>query len=130
MNETIMRSDLSKARGLGSAKHGVEHFISHRVCSFALVPLILWFMYSFTSLSSYTYFEMINWMQQPWNMIGMVLLVTVFIYHNYLSMQLVLEDYVHHPFWKLMSLMILKFVMVIVAIFGVYSLLKIAFGNM
>ena len=34
------RTPLSTARGLGSAKHGVSHWISERVGAVALVPLL------------------------------------------------------------------------------------------
>ena len=36
------RTPLGKARGLGSAKHGVGHFIAQRVSAIALVALLLW----------------------------------------------------------------------------------------
>ena len=36
------RTALSRARGLGSAKHGAGHWISERVSSIALVPLTVW----------------------------------------------------------------------------------------
>ena len=40
------RTALGRARGLGSAKHGVGHFIAERVSSVALVPLVLWAVWS------------------------------------------------------------------------------------
>ena len=40
------RTSLGRARGLGSAKHGVGTWISERVSSVALVPLSLWAVFS------------------------------------------------------------------------------------
>ena len=40
------RSDLARARGLGSAKEGVQHWWLQRLTAIALVPLSLWFVAS------------------------------------------------------------------------------------
>ena len=37
-----IRTPLGRARGMGSAKHGVGHFIAQRVTAIALVLLVLW----------------------------------------------------------------------------------------
>ncbi len=41
-----MRSSLGRVQGLGSAKEGVGHWWAQRLTSVALVPLVLWFMFS------------------------------------------------------------------------------------
>ena len=41
----VMRSMLSRARGLGSAKSGTAHWWAQRVTAVALVPLGLWFVF-------------------------------------------------------------------------------------
>ena len=46
----IMRSQLARARGLGSAKSGIEHWWTERVSAAALVPLSLWFVFSVLSM--------------------------------------------------------------------------------
>ena len=38
----VVRSPLGRARGMGSSKHGVGHFIVQRVTAVALVILVLW----------------------------------------------------------------------------------------
>ena len=39
-----MTSPLKSAKGLGSAKHGLSHWIAQRVTAIALVPLTIWFI--------------------------------------------------------------------------------------
>ena len=39
-----MASPLKNAKGLGSAKHGLNHWITQRVTAIALVPLTIWFV--------------------------------------------------------------------------------------
>jgi hypothetical protein len=46
MDRQCMRSPLTRAMGLGSAKEGVEHWWMERVSAVALVPLTLWFVAS------------------------------------------------------------------------------------
>ena len=40
------RTPLGRARGLGAAGHGAGHWLSERVSSLALVPLVLWIAYA------------------------------------------------------------------------------------
>ena len=46
-----MRSPLSRAIGLGSAKEGVDHWWAQRVTALALVPLALWFVIAIIELA-------------------------------------------------------------------------------
>ena len=46
MAEASRRSELGRARGLGSAKEGVAHWWAQRLTALALVPLLLWFVAS------------------------------------------------------------------------------------
>ena len=39
-----LRTPLSRARGLGSAKEGVSHWWAQRVTAIANIPLVLWFI--------------------------------------------------------------------------------------
>ena len=44
MNNNVMRSDLGKVQGLGSAKHGVGHWKIQRITAIGMIPLLLWFI--------------------------------------------------------------------------------------
>ena len=47
-----LRSPLSKAVGLGSAKHGFSHWWWQRVSAIALIPLTIWFVVSVLNIIS------------------------------------------------------------------------------
>jgi succinate dehydrogenase / fumarate reductase membrane anchor subunit len=91
------RTALGRARGLGSAKHGVGHFIAERVTSVALVPLVLWAVWSGIVLARGGYDGARVWMALPVNVVLLVLLVVAGFYHMQIGMRVIVEDYIHKP---------------------------------
>jgi succinate dehydrogenase / fumarate reductase, membrane anchor subunit len=90
-----MRSPLSRARGLGSAREGVEHWWMQRVTAVALIPLTLWFAASLIALTGSDYNTFIAWLKAPFVTILMVLLLIALCHHMGLGLRVVVEDYVH-----------------------------------
>ncbi len=121
-----MRSPLSKARGLGSAKSGVEHFWIQRVTAVALVPLSLWFAFSLAQLGRADFLAVRNWVHAPSVAVTLVLFLAAATYHSALGVQVVIEDYVTGEALKLFSLLASKFAHLIVAAAGIFAVLKIA----
>ncbi len=50
-----LRTPLSEAKGLGSAKEGVGHWWMQRLTAVALVPLAIWFASAAAMLRSASY---------------------------------------------------------------------------
>lgn len=123
------RTPLARARGLGSAKEGTSHWLVQRITAVALIPLSLWFVISILMLMHADYFTVVNWMHAPWNAILLVLLVLTVYWHAYLGLQVVVEDYVHDEWMKLGTLLLLRFIAVILAAIGMFVVLRIAFGS-
>ena len=88
------RTPLSRARGLGSAKHGVGHFISQRVSAIALVLLIPWALWSAYHLAGRGYEGVQAWLGHPVDAGLLVLLALAGLYHGQLGIRVVIEDYV------------------------------------
>ena len=121
-----MRSPLGRARGLGSAKDGVSHFIWQRLTAIALVPLSFWFVYSVVSLAGQDYGHFRAWLGQPGNLTMMILVIFAVFHHGQLGMQVVIEDYVHDEKTMFTSLIAMKFAAVLMAVFSVVAVLRIA----
>jgi succinate dehydrogenase / fumarate reductase membrane anchor subunit len=122
-----LRSPLGRVSGLGSAKSGAHHWWMQRLSSVALVPLTVWFAVSVLSLPTLDHVTVISWMARSWNALLLILLVLVATYHSQLGVQVVLEDYVKAGM-KTLSLVVLTFVHGLLAVAGVFAVLKVAFG--
>ncbi|MFX7870758.1 hypothetical protein ABTK02_22465, partial [Acinetobacter baumannii] len=59
----------------------------------------------------------------------LIILVLVASYHSQLGVQVVVEDYVHHSGMKTLTLVSLTFVHGLLAVAGVFAILKVAFGG-
>lgn len=125
--KSSLRSPLGQARGLGSAKSGVDHWWAQRITAVALVPLALWFVFSIACLSGANAETMTAWVSQPFNAVLLLLFLTALFYHSELGCQVVIEDYVHHEGLKIVSLVTMKLLHVGFAVGAIFAVLKVAF---
>ena len=124
-----LRSPLGQVLGSGSAKDGTGHWWAQRVSAVALLVLGGWFLYSIMRLDSFSHAAMLEWAERPWNGVMLLLLSMTLAWHSALGVQVVLEDYVHGPFIKVVSLLANRFIHVFVAIATVVAVLKLALGG-
>lgn len=101
---TDFRTPLARARGLGSAKSGVGHFIAQRVSALALVVLIPLFVWSIASLPGADYASARAFVGSPFGAILTLLTLTATFYHMRLGLQVFIEDYIHKPVTKALLL--------------------------
>ena len=120
------RTALGRARGLCSAKHGVNHWIAERVSSIALVPLSLWGLFSAITLSRVGFEGATIWLHAPVNAVLAVLLTVVSFQHMQAGLRVVVEDYLHTPGTKTLALLLNLFVCVLGAALAVFCILKVA----
>ena len=124
-----LRSPVGRVLGLGSAKDGTGHWWAQRVTAVALIPLTLWFLLSLLALPMLDYATVRAWLSVPLSGLLAVLLVAVLTYHSYLGTIVVIEDYVHAAGTKLLSLLLLRFLYVLVGGAGIFAILHVAFGS-
>jgi len=121
------QSPLSKALGRGSAKTGANHWLAQRLTAISLVPLGLWFAFAMISLPHGSYELVMAWVAEPLNSILLILLVISLVYHSMLGIQGIVEDYVHGAAGVL-TLVVVRFVHIILAVAGVYSIIVVSLG--
>jgi succinate dehydrogenase / fumarate reductase, membrane anchor subunit len=124
-----LRTPLGVVLGLGSAKEGTAHWWAQRVSAVALIPLTLWLMFSLLALPDLGYATVRAWLSYPMTGFLAVLLVGVLAHHSYLGCVVVVEDYVHSAGMKLLSLLLLRFLHVLVGGAGLFAILRVTFGS-
>jgi len=126
--DTGYRSPLGRVRGLGSSHSGAEHWLSYRLLSLSLVPLVLWFVISVLSLIGADWAETAAWLRRPVNAVLMVLTIGLTFHHAAYGMQEVYEDYIHAKLLKTLVIALTKGICLLLALASAFAVLKIAFG--
>ena len=123
------RTPLARARGLGAAGHGAGHWLSERVSSLALVPLVLWIAYAGLQLAGTGYEGAVAWVREPLNAVLLTLLLAISFQHMHAGMRVVIEDYVENTMQRAAWLVLNLFVCVLFGALAVFSVLKVALGG-
>ena len=121
------QTPLARARGLGSARQGTQHWWRQRVTAVALFPVTLWFAVSLTMLPKAGYTQVVAWMSDPWNTILLLSFIMLSLYHAMLGLQVVMEDYVHHEWLKILGMLGVRLVTAFLALGTTFAVLRIVF---
>jgi succinate dehydrogenase / fumarate reductase membrane anchor subunit len=119
---------LGKVRGLGSARHGGEHWLTERVTSVALLLLGTWLIASLLLLPSLDQRTLAEWLRGAGGAVPMALFVIVGFKHALDGMKVVVDDYVHEPGNNFAVNTLLLFLAVGGAALALFALAKLAFG--
>jgi succinate dehydrogenase / fumarate reductase, membrane anchor subunit len=122
----VIRSPLGRARGMGSSKHGVGHFIAQRVTGVALILLVLWALAACIALASGDYESAAAWLRSPINAGLASLLAFAAFWHMQLGMRTIIEDYLARPATKAVCLILNIFVCWAAGALTILSILKVA----
>lgn len=123
-----LRTPLARARGLGAAHGGTHHWWMQRLTSIALVPLVTWFAIAMVALTGADHATAAAWLARPFNAVLTLILIVALFHHMQLGLQVVIEDYVHARGRKFATLIVVKFIAVILAIGAAFAVVKVAVG--
>ena len=119
---------LGRVRGLGSAHHGGEHWLTERVTSIALLLLGVWLLASLLLLPKLDQRTLIEWLHAPSGAIPMALLIIVGFRHALDGVKVVVDDYVHEEGSRFAWNTLLLFLAVGGGAIALFALARIAFG--
>jgi succinate dehydrogenase / fumarate reductase, membrane anchor subunit len=127
--ERSMRTALGRVRHTGAGHAGTGHFIATRATSIALAILAPWFAVSAAlAIQDASYLGAIDYLSNPINAVGVILLVAVGLYHMSLGMQEVILDYIHRPVTKIILLILNAFVPFALGAGAIFAVLLVNFG--
>jgi succinate dehydrogenase / fumarate reductase, membrane anchor subunit len=123
-----LRNPVKNARGLGSAKDGVHHFIVQRITAIALFLLTIYVVVLLVSLVGTDYASARAAVGQPCNAVFLIAFLLAMFWHGQLGMQVVIEDYVHTPWLAMTCQLLVRFVCVLAALASVLAVIRLALG--
>jgi len=123
-----LRTPLGRVLHLGSARKGTGHFWHQRLTSVANVPLTIAAVVIVMALLGRNHAAVVQILGSTFVAITMLLFIVSSIYHMWLGMQVIIEDYVHDELWKLVTLMANTFFSFALGLAGVFAILKLSFG--
>jgi len=121
------RTYIGRVRGLGSAKHGGEHWLKQRLTAIGNLLLTSWFVISLLVLPNFDHATLAQWLAQPVVAVPMILMIANIFWHARLGLQVLIEDYVHDEGLKFATMALLNFYVVASAVFGIFIVAKLAF---
>ena len=126
MSNNIIRNNLGKVQGMESENHhGVGHWKLQRISAIAMIPLVLWFVPSLLFVIMSGYNDAIDWIQNPLNATGLVLLFGTLFFHAALCLQVLIEDYVHLEGLKIILIILIKLLSILLGVLSILCVLKI-----
>ncbi len=125
-----LHSPLARVLGSGAAGEGTGHFVAQRISSVALLLLGIWFLYRLFSLESFAFLDVQRFVADPMNAVLLMLLTVSMAHHSWLGIQVIIEDYVHEPLVKILSLIASRFLHAFVAVAALYSIVSIGLNRL
>jgi succinate dehydrogenase / fumarate reductase membrane anchor subunit len=108
--------------------HATRHWRSQRLSAIALVPLGLWFLIALLSLPDLGHASVRAWSADPLQAALLLLFVWCALWHSWLGVQVVIEDYVPRR-RQATTLRVLLALHGAAAVAAAYSVWRLAFGG-
>jgi succinate dehydrogenase / fumarate reductase membrane anchor subunit len=124
-----MRTPLARAKGLGAAGHGAEHWFVHRMTAVSNIPLIVAFIIIVASLAFRPWADAVRLVSHPLVALLLILCVVSVTNHMRMGMQIIIEDYVHDKGWKIAAVIANNFYAIVIAAACLWAIAKISFGR-
>jgi succinate dehydrogenase / fumarate reductase membrane anchor subunit len=124
-----MMTPLKRARGLGSAHEGPEHFLKQRITAAANVILVTLAVGLIAKLAGADLATVKATLGHPVVAIALIALIVSITVHMRIGMQVIVEDYVHGEGLKVLLLLANTFFAAAIAAVSIFSVLKMSFGG-
>jgi succinate dehydrogenase / fumarate reductase membrane anchor subunit len=124
-----MTTPLKRARGLGSAHEGPEHFMKQRITAAANLILLSFAVGLIASLAGTELSTVKATLAHPVVAIALLALIVSVTVHMRIGMQVIIEDYIHGEALKMLLLLGNTFFAAAIAAVSIFAVLKLSFGG-
>ena len=124
-----MTTPLKRARGLGSAHDGPEHFMKQRITAAANLFLLSFAVGLIASLAGTELSTVKATLAHPVVAIALLALIVSVTVHMRIGMQVIIEDYIHGEALKMLLLLGNTFFAAAIAAVSIFAVLKLSFGG-
>jgi succinate dehydrogenase / fumarate reductase, membrane anchor subunit len=120
---------LGRVRGLGSAKHGSQHWLVQRLTALGNVVLGSWLFASLMLGDLTRYSAVRDWAADPMVALPLMLFIVCVFVHLKHGLQVLIEDYVAGDAGRLVALVALNFFVFAGAAYGLFAVLRVALAG-
>lgn len=120
---------LGQVRGLGSAKHGASHWLTHRATAFSNLFLTVWLVVSLATMPQLDHGTVTAWMASPVTAVAMILLILSVFTHFRFGLQELIDDYIHDHGSKFALMLLLNFYVFGGGALGIFAVARVAFAG-
>ncbi len=116
---------MTKIKISPSTKTGAHHWLMQRISALALIPLIIWLVFSFVQILEDPQGYLPTFFAYPFNAIMGILLIITSLYHGSLGMRVIIEDYISNKMTMHLLIMTVHFISIATAVAGVIAILRL-----
>jgi len=128
MNKNF-KTNLARAKGLGSSKHGFQHWYHQRLTGLFLIFFVIWAAYFINkSAQVHDLHGFLKLLKQPYNIMALIFFSITSFYHAALGLQVVIEDYIGNIAWRSFLIILMQLFSLVSATALVVTLLYIMFS--
>ena len=112
-----------------SERHGAGEWKAERLSSLILIPLVLWALWSATTLSGSGYEGVIDWMASRVNAVLLAATLLISIWHMNMGAKVIVDDYIHRPSSRGLLLGAIALVCLLLAVASVFFITRMTLGS-
>ncbi len=116
---------MSKIKIAPSTKTGAHHWLMQRISAVAMIPLILWLVFSFVQILEDPQGYLPVFFAYPLNAVMGILLIIASMYHGSLGMRVIFEDYIPNKTKMHFYIMLVHFISIVTAVAGVIAIVRL-----
>jgi succinate dehydrogenase / fumarate reductase membrane anchor subunit len=126
MKQQDFKTPVKKAKNLGAGKSGARHWWMQRVTAIFLLPIIAWFIFMTTQLAGAAENSEVEYiLRKDYNILGLMLMIGLLLYHGYLGTQVIIEDYIKCEMMRTWFILGVQFVSLVSFAAGILAVLKL-----